>query len=146
MLAGSAGNQDRHDPLVGQLFRLVLHLFRLFRLDHADGGFDQVPDHRFHVPAHVADFGKFGGFHLDEGGVRPVCASLRAISVFPTPVGPIIKMFFGTISSRSFSGSRLRRYRLRRATATDRLACFCPTMYLSSSATICRGVKLIPVH
>ena len=27
-------------------------------------------------------------------------ANRLAISVFPTPVGPIIKMFFGVISSR----------------------------------------------
>src|SRR5229473_835264 len=35
---------------------------------------------------------------------------------------------------------RWRRTRLRRATATARLAAFCPTMYLSSSTTISRGV------
>ncbi len=33
-------------------------------------------------------------------------ASLRAISVLPTPVGPTIKMFFGVISARSASGTR----------------------------------------
>src|SRR5258708_38801064 len=67
-------------------------------------------------------------------------ASRRAISVFPTPVGPIIKMFFGKASSAISGGSLWRRTRLRRATATARLAAFCPTMYLSSSSTISRGV------
>src|SRR5687767_7377272 len=72
------------------------------------------------------------------------CASLarrRAISVLPTPVGPIIRMFFGATSSASSGGSFCRRIRLRSAIATARLAFDCPTTYLSSSATISRGVK-----
>jgi hypothetical protein len=59
------------------------------------------------------------------------CASLasrRAISVFPTPVGPIMMMFFGATSSRSSAGSLRRRQRLRRAIATARLARVWPTM------------------
>ena len=59
-------------------------------------------------------------------------ASLRAISVFPTPVGPIMMMFLGEISSpRSFE-TFWRRHRLRSAIATARLASFCPMMYWSS--------------
>ena len=53
------------------------------------------------------------------------CASLasrRAISVFPTPVGPIMMMFFGATSSRSSGGTFCRRQRLRSAMATARLA------------------------
>ncbi len=68
-------------------------------------------------------------------------ARRRAISVFPTPVGPIMMMLLGTISSRRSSGTRWRRHRLRRAMATAFFAASCPTMYLSSSATICRGVS-----
>src|SRR5713226_3029964 len=68
-------------------------------------------------------------------------ASRLAISVLPTPVGPIIRMFFGRIS-RAISGSSCwRRQRLRRATATAFLARFLPMMNLSSSATISRGVS-----
>src|SRR5579864_6244787 len=67
-------------------------------------------------------------------------ARRRAISVLPTPVGPIIRIFFGRMSSASSGGSFWRRTRLRRATAIARLAAACPTMYLSSSATISRGV------
>src|SRR5271163_3233623 len=66
-------------------------------------------------------------------------ASRRAISVFPTPVGPIIRMFLGVISSRKASGTRRRRQRLRSATATARLASACPTTNRSSSETISRG-------
>src|SRR5688572_11319259 len=71
------------------------------------------------------------------------CASLasrRAISVLPTPVGPIIKMFFGVISLRSGSLICARRQRLRSAMATARFASCWPMMCLSSSSTISRGV------
>src|SRR3974390_2980581 len=67
-------------------------------------------------------------------------ANRRAISVLPTPVGPIMRMFFGVISGRNDSSTCWRRQRLRRAIATARLADFWPTMCLSSSSTISRGV------
>ena len=69
-------------------------------------------------------------------GDRARRASRRAISVLPTPVGPIIRMFFGATSSASSGGSFWRRIRFRSATATARFAFVCPTTYLSSSATI----------
>ena len=40
-------------------------------------------------------------------GARTSFASRRAISVFPTPVGPFMIMFFGVISSRTSLGKRL---------------------------------------
>ena len=67
-------------------------------------------------------------------------ARRRAISVFPTPVGPIIRMFFGVISARISSPTCIRRQRLRSAIATARFASACPTMCLSSSWTISLGV------
>src|SRR5690606_30868367 len=67
-------------------------------------------------------------------------ASRRAISVLPTPVGPIMRMFFGVISLRSGSSICARRQRLRSAIATARFASSWPTMCLSSSSTISRGV------
>ena len=54
-------------------------------------------------------------------------ASRRAISVFPTPVGPIMMMFFGATSSRSSGGRFWRRHRFRSAMATARFARPCPT-------------------
>ncbi len=51
-------------------------------------------------------------------------ASRRAISVLPTPVGPMSMMFLGAISSRIGGGTCWRRQRLRSATATARLAAF----------------------
>jgi len=49
-------------------------------------------------------------------------ASRRAISVLPTPVDPIMRMFFGMTSSAMSGSSRWRRMRFRSATATARLA------------------------
>ncbi|CSI80966.1 Uncharacterised protein [Vibrio cholerae] len=49
-------------------------------------------------------------------------AKRRAISVLPTPVGPIIRIFFGVTSTRKLSSSCIRRQRLRSAIATARLA------------------------
>src|SRR2546421_413072 len=73
-------------------------------------------------------------------GASASLARRRAISVLPTPVGPIIRMFFGVISWRSGSATCWRRQRLRSAIATARFALPCPTMYLSSSCTISCGV------
>src|SRR6266496_4661463 len=67
-------------------------------------------------------------------------ASRRAISVLPTPVGPIIRMFLGVISCRSGSPTCWRRHRFLNAIATARLAASCPTMCLLSSWTISDGV------
>ena len=68
-------------------------------------------------------------------------ARRRAISVLPTPVGPIMRMFLGITSSAISGSSFWRRMRLRSAMATARLASACPMTYLSSSRTISRGVS-----
>ena len=68
-------------------------------------------------------------------------ANRRAISVLPTPVGPIMMMFLGMISSASSGVSFWRRMRLRKAIATARLAACWPTTCLSSSLTISFGVR-----
>ena len=47
-------------------------------------------------------------------GAPASLARRREISVLPTPVGPIIRMFLGNTSSRSFSSSFRRRQRLRK--------------------------------
>jgi len=81
-----------------------------------------------------------------RNGARASFARRRLISVFPTPVGPIIRMFLGYTSSRSSADSCLRRQRLRSATATARLASFWPMMNRSSSDTISRGVRSVMDH
>src|SRR6266705_3577933 len=67
-------------------------------------------------------------------------ARRRAISVLPTPVGPIMRMFLGVISCRRGSATCWRRQRFLRAIATARFARVWPTMCLSSSWTISWGV------
>jgi hypothetical protein len=69
-------------------------------------------------------------------------ASLRATSVFPTPVGPIMIMFLGSTSSLRSSGSLCLLQRFLRAMATAFLALSWPIMYLSSSSTVFLGVRL----
>ena len=65
------------------------------------------------------------------------------ISVLPTPVGPIINIFFGYTSSFNSSESCFLRHLFLSATATALLASFWPIMNLSSSETISRGVKSV---
>lgn len=67
-------------------------------------------------------------------------AILRAISVFPEPVGPEINIFFGTIYLRRFSGNNFLLQRFRIAIATAFLALTCPITYLSKYSTIFFGV------
>src|SRR5262249_47756709 len=76
-------------------------------------------------------------------GAPASLARRREISVLPTPVGPIIRMFLGSTSSRSLSSSCRRRQRLRSAMATARLASAWPMMKRSSSETISRGEKSV---
>src|SRR5512133_2929833 len=73
-------------------------------------------------------------------GASASFARRRAISVLPTPVGPIISMFFGVISWRSGAATCCRRQRFLSAMATARLARSWPMMCLSSSWTISCGV------
>lgn len=55
-------------------------------------------------------------------------ARRRAISVFPTPVGPTMRIFFGATSLAISGARRLRRMRFLRAMATDFFAFSCPTI------------------
>mmetsp|Transcript_43986 Transcript_43986/g.84027 ORF Transcript_43986/g.84027 Transcript_43986/m.84027 type:complete len:320 (-) Transcript_43986:327-1286(-) len=73
-------------------------------------------------------------------GASASLANLRAISVLPHPVGPIIRMFLGTISSFIGEAILCLRQRLRSAIATARFASGCPTMYRSSISTTFCGV------
>ena len=75
-------------------------------------------------------------------GASASFASRLEISVLPTPVGPIMTIFFGKISSRNSGLSCWRRHRFRNAMATIRLASRCPITYRSSTSTISRGDKL----
>src|SRR3989304_2392050 len=74
-------------------------------------------------------------------GLPDSIARRRAISVLPTPVGPIMRMFLGVISAATGGARRWRRTRLRSAIATARFAAPCPTTQRPSPATISRGLS-----
>ena len=63
------------------------------------------------------------------------------ISVLPTPVGPIIKIFFGKTSSFISPLSACLLHLFLRAIATALFAFFCPTTNLSNSETISLGER-----
>ena len=65
--------------------------------------------------------------------------NLLEISVFPTPVGPIIKIFFGKTSSFISPSKACLLHLFLNAIATARLALFCPTTNRSNSETISLG-------
>ena len=69
----------------------------------------------------------------------------RAISVFPTPVGPIMRIFFGVTSLARSSGSCIRRQRFLNAIACT-LASACPIMCRSSRATMSFGDRSVMIR
>ena len=87
----------------------LAHFFPALVGNGANRGVDEIADHRLDVAADVTDLGVFGCLDFDERARRPSAAKRRAISVLPTPVGPIMRMFFGVISSRRSSRARARR-------------------------------------
>ena len=78
-------------------------------------------------------------------GASASFAILLAISVLPTPVLPIIRIFFGETSSLISLGSFFLLTLLRSATAIVLFASFCPITYLSNDSTISFGVILSSV-
>ncbi len=63
------GNEDVENPLLGQFLGALAQRDLPFAADHVDGGFGQIADDGFHILAHIAHLGEFGGFHFDEGGI-----------------------------------------------------------------------------
>src|SRR5512135_793989 len=68
--------------------------------------------------------------------------SLLAISVLPTPVGPIMMMFLGRTSSLRSGASLCLRHLFLNAIATAFFALSCPIINLFSSSTIFLGVRV----
>ena len=65
-LRGRAREQQIQQPLFHRGLGLGLDLVPFFGLDLGDGQLHQVPDHGFHVPAHIAHLGEFRGLDLEE--------------------------------------------------------------------------------
>lgn len=89
--------------------------------------FHQVPHHGLYVPSHVTYFGVLGGFHLHK----------RCMSQGGNPPGNFCLAYAGGANEKNILGADLleisggscpARQRFRRATATARLASFCPIM------------------
>ena len=76
-------------------------------------------------------------------GRRIIVESRLAISVFPTPVLPIIRIFLGITSFCNSGVSCILLYLFRKATAIVFFAFFCPITYLSKNRTISFGVRLV---
>ena len=62
-------------PVFRQHLRPSLHLLGKFLPYHADRVFHQIANDAFHIPAHITDFGKLGGFHLHKRGFDQLCQS-----------------------------------------------------------------------
>ena len=92
-------DQRVEHALLGLPMRLRLHVATLLLAHQEDTRLDEIADHLLHVAADIADLGEFRRLHLDEGRIHSL-ARRREISVLPTPVGPIIRMFLGSTSSR----------------------------------------------
>ena len=78
-------------------------------------------------------------------GACAIFAKRLAISVLPTPVVPIIRILLGIISDRISSSAFIRLQRFLKAIATFFFASSWPMIYLSSSSTICLGVRLFSI-
>jgi hypothetical protein len=119
-LARALAGQRVQQPLHRRLFGRILHRNAAAFLFQPHRFFHQVAGNLFDVAADIADFRELGRFHLHERRIRQLgqpTADLRLAAA----VGPIIRMFLGVTSSRSSSGRRCRRQRLRSATATGPL-------------------------
>ena len=81
----------------GHLFRAIAVFSIALDANHLDRRVGQIADDGVHFFTHIAHFGELGGFNFDERRVPPAYARRRAISVLPTPVGPIIRMFLASL-------------------------------------------------
>ena len=131
--------QRVEDPLLGRVggARTDLGHFLLARLLHRD--VHQLLDDRVHLAADVADLGELGGLDLDEGRARELREAARDLGLADA----------GRPDHEDVLGRDLLAQRLvdlhaapavPSAIATERLAAAWPTMCLSSSWTISRGV------
>jgi hypothetical protein len=96
LVAGIDAGDGVDHPLLGCLLRRGLDVARACPRASVDGDrrVDQIADDLFHVAPDIAHFGELGRLDLQERR-RASFARRRLISVLPTPVGPIIRMFFG---------------------------------------------------
>ena len=134
------GHEQVQKAVVDALLRAGFDLSPLLLLDHANGHLGQIANHALHVAAVVADLGVLRGLDFEERRADELRQPPGDFS-FAHAGRPDHDDVLGRDVLRSSSGNCWRRQRLRMATATARLAASWPTMYRSSSWTICRGVN-----
>jgi hypothetical protein len=69
--SAAAGFRQQHiqDAFFGHFPGFSLHGFLRADFQLVNGQFQQIPDHGFHVPAHVSHLCELGGLHLVKGRV-----------------------------------------------------------------------------
>ena len=60
------GNQRFQNQILCTLIRDIVFLIDVLLLRDANGGFHQIPNHGFHVAAHIAHFGVLCRFHFNK--------------------------------------------------------------------------------
>jgi hypothetical protein len=126
--------------LLGVHFGLVFDFFKALFADHVDGDLDEVADHGFHVAADVADFGKLGGFHLEERRVGELGEAARDFG-FAHAGGPNHDDVLGHDVFGEIGRELLAALAVAQSDGHGALGGLWPTTCLSSSATISRGVS-----
>ena len=133
--------QDVEQPLLGVLRRLRAHFLEPLLAHHVDAELDQVAHHRLDVAPDVADLGELRRLDLHERRLREPREPARDLGLAdagrPDHQDVLRRDLFGQLRrellpARAVSAS---------AIATARFAFACPITYLSSSATIWRGVS-----
>jgi hypothetical protein len=134
-----AGQQRIEHALFGGVGGAVAHLGDFLFAGHFHGDLDQIADDRVNFATDIADFGEFGGLDLDErrlGQARQAPGDLGLADAGGADHENVLR--------RDFLPQRLGHLHaapaVAQAIATARLAAFWPTMCLSSSSTISRGV------
>ena len=68
--SGVVADEGGDQPFFRVEFRLGLHIPPTRVAQHDDAGFHQIAHDALHIAADIADFGEFGGFHLQERCLR----------------------------------------------------------------------------
>ena len=68
---------------------------------HADRDLDEIADDLLDIAADIADLGELGRLDLEEGRLGEPRQAARDLGLAARRSGPIIRMFFGSTSSRS---------------------------------------------
>ena len=134
-----ARQQHIQHAVLGGIRGTVAHLGDFLFAGHFHGDLDKIADDRVYFAANIAHFSEFRRLDLDERRLRQARqppGDLGLADARGSDHQDVLRRDLGAQGRIHLP----RRQRLRRAMATARLAAFWPTMCLSSSSTISRGV------